>query len=237
MSAAAMPKSRLYRTARRRAAAPATEFDDLGRGVSDAVDAIVAGILRTVDAKVTAAATVGATQLDILRFHGNDLDDTSGFPMLTLVKGPRDADLRAVSGPTLIEALRDALAPFEVVHTWHTRSNMNRIILKWQHELILPAAGDDGDDGDETDDSGETAAETEDEEEEDTGDARSLLQALQKQLREVESAAAASDSEGLQRRHPRTLPEIPEESADDPPGKDLEELQARLQSLLLQALR
>lgn len=224
---AAMPKTRLYRTARGLAAAPTTNFDDLGRGVLDAVYAIVATVLCTVDAKVTAAATVGATQIDIVRFHGNDLDEVSGFPMLTLVKGPRDTDLRAVSGPTLVEALQEALAPFEVVHTWHNRSNMNRIILRW-HADVPP--GDDvthgADDSAESAETAEVTDEEEEEEEEDT--AQSLLRALQKQLAEVESAAAAGES---MHRYPRTLPEIPEEGA---PGDEeqLQSLQASLQSLL-----
>ncbi len=220
MSATAMPKSRLYRTARRLAASPTTDFEDLGRGVQHAVQAIVDTIARTVDAKVTAAATVGATQLDILRFHGNDLDEVSGFPMLTLVKGPRDTDLRAVSGPTLVEALEEALSPFEVVHTWHSRSNMNRIILRWQHE----DAGDDDEDDDDEDSDEEAAVEDSDEasdeeETQETLDAQHLLQALQRQLAAVESQC--------------TLPEIPEEEEEEEaaPG-EIQDLQASLSSLL-----
>ena len=212
-----MPKSRLYRTARRLAASPTTDFEDLGRGIQHAVQAIVDTVFRTVDAKVTAAATVGATQLDILRFHGNDLDEVSGFPMLTLVKGPRDTDLRAVSGPTLIEALQDALTPFEVVHTWHIRSNMNRIILRWEHGDVPPC--DDDDDDDEEDETAAAASL------EDTGGEQSLLQALQRQLVAVESQC--------------TLPEIQEEEAeeDDEEGAmELRDLRASLQSLL-QALQ
>jgi hypothetical protein len=229
---AAMPKTRLYRAARRLAAAPTTNFDDLGRGVLDAVHGIVTTILRTVDAKVTAAATVGATQIDILRFHGNDLDDVSGFPMLTLVKGPRDTDLRAVSGPTLVEALEEALAPFEVVHTWHARSNMNRIILRWHGDVPRgDGVTDDDDSADSAETVEETDEETDEEEEEDT--AQSLLRALQKQLAAVESDAAGESMP----RVPRTLPEIPEEVPGDEEQQQLLSLQASLQSLLLRALK
>lgn len=215
---ATMPKKRLYHTARRLAAAPTTNFEDLGRGVSNAVETIVANILRTVEPKVTAAATVGATQIDILRFHGNDLDEVSGFPMLTLVKGPRDADLRAVSGPTLVEALQEALAPFDVAHTWHARSNMNRIILRW-HDDVPRVDGDE--------DTADEDTDAEQEEEEDAGGARGLLQALKKQLEEVESSVVGdSIQEYLQLRYPQTLPEIPEET------DDLQDLRSSLQSLL-----
>lgn len=218
---ATMPKMRLYNAARRLSSAPTTDFDDLGRGVSDATSAIVSKILRSVEPKVTAAATVGATQIDILRFHGNDLDEVSGFPMLTLVKGPRDTDLRAVSGPTLIEALQEELAPFEVYHSWHSRSNMNRIILRWHDDVPLDAAGDDADgDGAEEED-------TEEEEEEDDG-TQGLLLALKKQLAAVEDAAAGGDPTEEYLPYPllRRLPEIPEEE------DGLQDIRSSLQSLL-----
>ena len=103
----------------------------MGATVSAATHALATQIKRTVEPSVLAAAQLGATRIDIFRFHGNDLDESSGFPLLTLVKGPRDPDLAAVSGPTLIETLFAELEPFEVHHVWNPRSNVNRIVIGW----------------------------------------------------------------------------------------------------------
>ena len=246
------PVSDLYHTARRLARAPASDFDDVGRGIQETVRRIVASIMRSVEPKVVAAATVGATHIDILRFHGNDLDEVSGFPMLTLVKGPRDHDLRAVSGPTLIERLQEVLGPFEVHHTWHTRSNINRIVLRWDRDVAdddLEGEDEDEDeeDGeitgtDEADDDDDDEDEEEEEEEEVASppvlpqDARALLQALQRQLLEVEATVSDPpvDPRVLREFLTRRSESEEEEEAEAEAEDGLQDLRASLASLMRQ---
>jgi hypothetical protein len=232
----AKPVSDLYHTARRLARAPASDFDDVGRGVQEAVRRIVASIMRSVEPKVVAAATVGATHIDILRFHGNDLDEVSGFPMLTLVKGPRDHDLRAVSGPTLIERLQEVLEPFEVHHTWHTRSNINRIVLRWDRDVAdneedeeeITATDEATDEIDDDDDDGEDEEEVASLPQDALGDARVLLQALQRQLQEVE--AATVDPSAV-REYLTTVSEEEEEEEEEL-APEMQDLRASLASLM-----
>lgn len=114
------------------------DFHDLAEGVNAAIEALAEGIIKNFDATVRAAATLGATRVDVLRFHGGDLEERSGFPYLTLLKGPRDKDLRALVPSTLLERLRKDLAPFEVYHIWHNRSNINRLVVSWQNEEEEP---------------------------------------------------------------------------------------------------
>lgn len=124
----------LYLLAQKLSSDPPVDVRELGKGIISAIDHMVSSICEGLDAKVQASALVGSTHMDLLRFHGNDLEETSGFPMLTLVKGPRDPELRPLSGPTLVQRLRVALAPFKVHHMWHTKSNINRLVLSWEEE-------------------------------------------------------------------------------------------------------
>lgn len=237
------PVSDLYHTARRLARAPTSDFDDVGRGVQETVRRIVASIMRSVEPKVVAAATVGATHIDILRFHGNDLDEVSGFPMLTLVKGPRDHDLRAVSGPTLIERLQEVLEPFEVHHTWHSRSNINRIVLHWDRDV---ADDSERDEEDEEDVTGTDEADDDDDEEEEEDevasppvpqDARALLQALQRQLLAVEATVsdrAASREFLTHRSESEEEEEAGREEEEEEEEDGLQDLRANLASLMRQ---
>lgn len=92
-------------------------------------------ICLPVERSVEAAATLGATHVDIFRFHGNDIDERSHFPLLALLKGSRDPGMRAIlqsKGYTnLLETLQLKLAPFTLRHIWHARSNLNRLVLSW----------------------------------------------------------------------------------------------------------
>ena len=124
----------LYALARKMSSDPPLDLQELGRGIVCATDHLVSKICQGLEAKVQASATVGSKHMDLLRFQGNDLEEVSGFPMLTLIKGPRDPDLRPLCGPTLLQRLRTELAPFKVYHVWHTRSNVNRLILSWEEE-------------------------------------------------------------------------------------------------------
>ena len=111
------------------------DVDRLAGLVIHASQGVCGRILETMDLVVRAAATVGATRVDILRFHGNDIDDVSGLSLLSMVKGARDPALRealARNGfTTLVDLLAEKVDPFEVRHVWHQRSNLNRLVLSW----------------------------------------------------------------------------------------------------------
>ena len=121
---------------------PATanpNFQDIADGIREAVDALAITALEHFETSAKTAARLGATRVDILRFHGGDIEEQSGVPYLTLVKGPRDPDLRAIVTETFLDRLRSELAPFKVSHVWHNRSNVNRIVVSWD-EGDLPQA-------------------------------------------------------------------------------------------------
>lgn len=124
----------LYALAQKLSSDPPLDLQELGRGVVEATDRLVSRLCKGLEGKVHAAATVGSTHMDLCRFQGNDLEEDSGFPMLTLIKGPRDPDLKPLCGPNVLQRLRTELAPFTVHHVWHTRSNVNRLILSWEQE-------------------------------------------------------------------------------------------------------
>jgi hypothetical protein len=133
----------LYALAQKMSSDPPVDLQELGRGVVDATDRLVSRVCKGLERKVQAAATVGSTHMDLCRFQGNDLEEESGFPMLTLIKGPRDPDLQPLCGPNLLQRLRVELAPFKVQHVWHTRSNVNRLVLSWEEEMSSESEEED----------------------------------------------------------------------------------------------
>lgn len=133
------PKATLFAQAQEAALQPPTELQDLALDVAQAIQELADKICiaEKTDEHILAAARVGATHIDVLRFHGTDLEEKSGMPYLTLVKGPRDPDLRllldAFPESTLLDALRHRLAPFKIAHVWHPRTNLNRLVVSWEH--------------------------------------------------------------------------------------------------------
>ena len=109
------------------------DMEELGAGIHTAIEGLVTKLCArdSLHAKVKAAARVGARHIDLLRFYGSELDEVSGFPMLTLVKGPRDRDLKRICPSSLMNSLSFLLRPFAVHHIWHSRTNLNRIVLQW----------------------------------------------------------------------------------------------------------
>lgn len=126
----------LYVLAQKLSSDPPLDLQELAEGIVRATDLLVSRVCKGLEAKVHAAATVGSTHMDLCRFQGNDLEEESGFPMLTLIKGPRDPELRPLCGPNVLQRLRTELAPFRVQHVWHTRSNVNRLVLSWEEEEV-----------------------------------------------------------------------------------------------------
>ena len=124
--------AKLYEDARVLATGTTIDMPLLAQSINGATHLLASRILETVPRSIVAASTMGATRCDILRFMGGDLDDVSGFPILSLVKGPRDQRIKdAGVGPTLIDILSDAMAPFSVRHVWNSRNNINRIVVFW----------------------------------------------------------------------------------------------------------
>lgn len=95
--------------------------------VRDAQDTLLARLLDGLGARVTAAASAGETQLDLLAFDGNDTFD-GWFHTLYLVKGPRE---REPGVEPLLPRLREALAPFRVLHVWRKGTAHNRLVVSW----------------------------------------------------------------------------------------------------------
>lgn len=86
--------------------------------------------------RILAAARQGAQQIELIRFLGGEVHH-SGFALLSLVKGSRTSEfnqlMRQTYGCTgLLALLRDAYRPFQVIHTWNTRTTLNRILIKWE---------------------------------------------------------------------------------------------------------
>lgn len=129
----------LYSQARVLSSASSTVSDpglqDLAEGVNDAIQSISEHVVANIEATILAAAKMGSSRVDVLRFQGGDLHEPSGFPYLSLIKGPRDPDLRALVPETLVERLQSMLAPFTVYHVWHNRSNINRLVVQWEEQL------------------------------------------------------------------------------------------------------
>lgn len=126
---------RLYARARELVEQP-TKNRELADTIDEGVEDLVARLVADFQDRVLAAASSGSTKLDLLRFHGSDLDEGSGYAILTLVKGPRDPVLRHLVGPPALPKLRRLLAPFSVTHVWHTRSNLNRLVVSWEEDLV-----------------------------------------------------------------------------------------------------
>jgi hypothetical protein len=108
------------------------DVEHLADGLNAAIKSVAETIVASFPETARAAAAVGSTRVDVLRFQGGQLDESSGFPLLTMVKGPRDPDLKALVPATLLDTLREKLTPFHVTHVWHNRSNVNRIVVSWE---------------------------------------------------------------------------------------------------------
>jgi hypothetical protein len=112
---------------------------------------------ETLDEKVRTAAAAGQRGVKILSFAGpekfewtppetppadagadsdKDADESSAtFSYLFLVKGPREyearEDLVSDGVGTLLQTLRDDLAPFGVRHEWDQATNHNSVTVFW----------------------------------------------------------------------------------------------------------
>jgi len=85
--------------------------------------------------RILAAARQGAEQIELMRFLGSEVHP-SGFALLSLTKGSKTTEFNTMMQETygctsLMELLRKAYAPFKVIHTWNTRTTLNRILITW----------------------------------------------------------------------------------------------------------
>lgn len=124
----------LYNDVRALSSQKDPEFTRLADGLNATIRTFATNVVESFPDAARAAASVGSTRIDILRFQGGDLDEASGFPILTVVKGPRDPDLKALVPTSLLDALRTELKPFRVFHVWNTRTNVNRVVISWEDD-------------------------------------------------------------------------------------------------------
>jgi hypothetical protein len=125
--------------------------------VAKAQEELCRRVHETLDEKVRTAAAAGQRGVKILSFAGPEkfdwtprgdtttdaaadtaTDDDSGsatFSYLFLVKGPREyearEDLVRDGVGTVLQTLRDDLAPFGVRHEWDQATNHNSVTVFW----------------------------------------------------------------------------------------------------------
>lgn len=95
-----------------------------------------------IHARILAAAKQGAEQIELMRFLGSEVHQ-SGFALLSLTKGSKTPEFNAIMQErygctSLMELLRKAYSPFKVVHTWNTRTTLNRILVRWPDDHPEP---------------------------------------------------------------------------------------------------
>ncbi len=90
-------------------------------------------IFESFEKTVLSAAAGGYTDATILEFKGGDtFEDLS---ILFLLLGGHDPerrqDLEIHGFVPFLKTLKDAVAPFTLVHEWDRETNANRLIVKW----------------------------------------------------------------------------------------------------------
>jgi len=108
-------------------------------------DALVKRIVDAAPAAILIAAQAGHTGVDLLEFDGNDKFDglLDGTPLLMIVKGPRQRELRKIFASTGtmpgLHLMRTAMSPFRVYCTWDRSTNANRVCVTWSPDNIRSA--------------------------------------------------------------------------------------------------
>lgn len=94
---------------------------------------LMATIFESFEKTVLSAAAGGYTDATILEFKGGDtFEDLS---ILFLLLGGHDMerrqDLEIHGFVPFLKTLKDAVAPFALVHEWDRETNANRLVVKW----------------------------------------------------------------------------------------------------------
>jgi hypothetical protein len=102
---------------------------------------LVERIFQRFEMSVIDAASTGQTRAVLMVFDGNDkfIDDdhhhdaVAASPLLYLIKGPRQREVRDAlrRRPSVLARLRSTLVPFRISLVWDRRTNTNSLVASW----------------------------------------------------------------------------------------------------------
>jgi Ni,Fe-hydrogenase III large subunit len=107
---------------------------DFSKAVQDLVNSLAPS--DAIIDRIMASAKCGNTTIELLRFLGNEVHD-SGFAFLSLIKGSKTPEFSDIMKEeygfqNVMDTLRQLYDPFDVYHSWNTRTTLNKITLSWK---------------------------------------------------------------------------------------------------------